>query len=130
MCANAELQSDTSAPCTTIDVLEYPISDTDVSHQGPVLVPASVQILTYGIGDVNEYSNSDVPPEWHEYFSPALIELENRIFWMEGNVTSIIQQVTTLGYNVTVDGVVTLRDGGRWQIGVGDITGFIELRKV
>jgi hypothetical protein len=132
--ALADIQYGDSAPYTTVEPpLEYPISDTDrVGGQGPVLIPASIQILTYGIhDDPTEYEDANGDPYGlMAYFTPELLNLENDMFWMSGNVARVIYQVAQKGYNVTIDGVVTLRDGTRWQIEMSDITEFISLRKL
>jgi hypothetical protein len=133
-CASAEIQSETGAPYTTIEPpLEYPITDTDrVGGTDPVLIPASVQVMTYGIhDDPTEYEdvNGEVY-DWMLYFAPELLTLEKDMFWMTGNVTRVINQVAQKGYNVTIGGIVTLTDGTRWQIEMNDITEFISLRKL
>jgi hypothetical protein len=132
--ASAEPQLDMGAPYTIIEPpLEYPITDTDrVGDTGPLLVPASIQVMTYGIhNDPTEYEdvNGEVY-DWMLYFTPELLILEKDMFWMTGNVTRVIYQVAQKGYNVTIGGVVTLTDGTRWQIEMDDITSFISLRKL
>jgi hypothetical protein len=126
MCASADVQYGNSAP------YDYPISDIDqVGGFDPLHMPASVSAVTYGIHNPKQYEDANGEPYgWMTYFTPELLKLEKDMFWMEGNVTSVIYQVSQKGYNVTTDGKVTLADGTTWQIEMSDITEFISLRKV